>query len=98
MAMDRTEALAEALSMATERTTEGAHSRMDLHEAVCGERYRNINQALNEVKAMLLAQGSDMHERLNTISNRMWAVVLGTLGGSVVGLGVLAFFLITKGK
>lgn len=84
--------------MSAERTTEGAHARMDLHEAVCGERYKNINQSLNEVKAMLLAQGSDMHERLNTISNRMWAVVLGTLGGAVVGLGGLAFFLLTKGK
>jgi hypothetical protein len=84
--------------MATERSLEGAHSRMDLHEAVCGERYKNINQSLNEVKAMLLAQGSDMHERLNTISNRMWAVVFGTLGGSVVGLGGMAFYLLTKGN
>jgi hypothetical protein len=81
-----------------ERTLEGAHARMDTHEAVCGERYRRIDQSLNEMKAMLLAQGSDIHERLNTISNRMWAVVFGTLSGSVVGLGGLAFYLLTRGR
>lgn len=50
-----------------ERTTEGAHARIDGHIDVCAERYRNIERGLNEVKAMLMSQGTEFHGRLNTI-------------------------------
>lgn len=79
------------------RTTEGAHARMDLHEAVYSERYKAIDKGLHRIESMLLSLQTDTHGRLNTISNRMWTWITGVLGGSVVALGGLAFFLLTKG-
>lgn len=90
-------ALERASLMSNERTLDGAHARMDTHEAVCAERYKGIINSLNEVKAMLLTQASDTHERLNTISSRMWVAVTGVLGVTVVGLGTLVFYLLTRG-
>jgi hypothetical protein len=80
-----------------DRTADAAHGRLDTHEAVCGERYKSLDNGLNELKAMILAQGSIMHERFNVISNRMWAVVVSVCGASVMGMAVLAFYVMTKG-
>lgn len=96
MPVERTELALGVVS--GERTLEHAHSRMDLHEAVCSERYKAIDKGLNELKAMLLTQGSDMHLRLTTISSRMWTAVTGSLGLTVLGLAALVFYLMTRGK
>lgn len=89
--------MVEAATNAGPRTTEMAHSRMDMHEAVCAERYKSIHAGLSRIEAAVLALQTDTHGRLNTISNRMWTWITGVLGGVVVGLGVVSFFLLTKG-
>lgn len=88
--------MAEAVLRSMEKTAETAHARQDMHEAVCAERYKNIEKSMGEIKSLVLAQGTDMHGRLNTISSRMWAAVVGTLGVTVVGFGSLALYLLTK--
>lgn len=70
---------------------------LEHHEEICAERYKRIDQSLNELKAMLLTQGTDMHVRLNTISSRMWYAVTGCLGAAVLGLASLVFYLLTRG-
>lgn len=60
--------------------------RIDTHEKVCAERYGSINQQL-----------ITLHARLNSMSNRMWAAAMGTLGVIVMAFGVIAFSLFTKG-
>lgn len=94
--MDDAERQIEAHAMSGDRTMEGAHARIDLHEAVCAERYKSIDKGLNEVKAMLLSQGNEFHARMNTISNRMWLGAIGFLAASAGGLGTLVFYLLTK--
>jgi hypothetical protein len=83
--------------MSDDRTAAEAHGRLNTHEAVCAERYKNLDHSLNELKAMLLAQGGEFSLRLNAISNRMWVGVTAVLGASVVGLATMAFYLMTKG-
>lgn len=71
-----------------------ANARLELHEAVCAERYAGILAAL-ERSAI---QDAAMHERLNVISSRMWLAVTGVCGAAVIGMAVLVFYLITRGK
>lgn len=80
-----------------DRDGEIANARLDTHEAVCAERHKATNQALNDIKAMILTQGTDFHLRLNTISNRMFMIIISCLGGTVVALVSVIFWLVTKG-
>ncbi len=58
--------------------------RIDKHEAVCAERW-----------AALLRSNEAFHERLNAISNRMWAAAIGLVvlalsaAGGLVGIVIL---------
>jgi hypothetical protein len=64
---------------------QSAHSRIDGHEKVCAERYGNINQQL-----------ITLHERLNSMSNRMWAAACGLIVMSISGLAGLLIMVITR--
>lgn len=79
------------------RDAEMANARLDTHEAVCGERYKAVERALNDLKAMMLSQGTDFHFRLNTMSSRIWGAAMATLGAVTVGMASLIFFLLTRG-
>lgn len=65
--------------------TEAMH-RINTHEKVCAERYTTINQQLTTV-----------HQRLNSLSDRMWVAALGTLSAAVVGAASLLFFIVSRG-
>lgn len=84
-----------------------AHHKIDSHEKVCTERYQNLWAAIQDLKAVAAAQNSDIkvtmasHNttndlRLTAIANRMWSLMAVVAGGAIVGLGVLAFFLLTN--
>ena len=68
------------------------------HEQVCAERYGNINQALIEIKAKQAADSIQNEGRFNAMSNRMWAILITSLGGLIVACCVMAFYLITGAK
>ena len=60
--------------MSDTSSVQGAHARIDRHEAVCAYRWESVEKQL-----------STLHERLNAMSNRMWAAA-----GALIGLGVVA--------
>jgi hypothetical protein len=61
-------------------------ARVDTHEKVCTERYGNIATTMN-----------NMNDRLNSISNRMFAQMVGVLAIMVAAFGALAFYVMTGG-
>ena len=91
------------------RQTQTAISRLDGHEVLCNERTRNIWQAItkmedvfrnqaNDLKSIIMAQNTDVHGRLNVISNRMFIIMFSTIGGLVGALLSLVGYLLFKGK
>jgi hypothetical protein len=70
------------------------HSELDAHKETCDHRYGNINQQLTEIKNQMLAFHSDNIERMNALSNRMWALLVASLGGTVIGVSALVFYLL----
>jgi hypothetical protein len=69
-------------------TPELIAARIDTHEKVCAERYGNINQQL-----------VSLHDRLNAMSNRMWAAAGAMMLLCVTGMGSLVVVLLTmKGR
>jgi len=69
-----------------------ANARLELHEAVCAERYTGILTALTQ-----MAQGQTaLHARLDVVSSRMWVAVISVCGASVLGLAAVVFHLLTK--
>lgn len=75
------------------KSTEFDH--LHAHERVCTERYGNINQQLQEIKSQMLSFNSGTNDRLNALSNRMWILLSASLGGTVMAVGALAFYMIT---
>ncbi len=82
-----------------------AHHKIDTHEKVCSERYGAVWTALQDIKRDMsndrssrAASDTVIHDRFNTISNRMWLAVTGVCGAAVVGLFVIAYHLLTKIK
>lgn len=69
-----------------EPTVDRVDARVDAHEKVCAERYGNINQQL-----------VTLHERLNAMSNRMWAAAAGSIVILLGAVGATVFSLITSG-
>ncbi len=69
-----------------------ANARLELHEAICAERYASILAALQRAAVTAAA----LHARLDTVSNRMWLAVTSVCGAAVVGLAVLVFYLLTR--
>ena len=69
--------------------------RIDKHEDICAERYKAIFEQLATMARRQASDQQQLHERLNAISNRMWAMTVGTLGGAVAALAALLFFLLT---
>jgi hypothetical protein len=55
-----------------------ARAKMDTHEKVCAERYGSINQQL-----------VTLHQRLNGMSDRMWAAAGGTILMALTAIGAL---------
>lgn len=78
--------------MADDLNSAMAHMKIDTHEKVCAERYGNIWDKLNSIET----QFSTIHERINTTSNRMWIAVSSVCGTAVLGLGAVAFHLLTR--
>jgi len=86
-----------------------ADPELTAHEKVCTERYGNIWDALKDIKSSLQAERiarasaeKVIHDRFNTISNRMWAA-LATVAASAVltllgGAGFMIAHLLTRGK
>lgn len=87
------------------RSSEDAHTRITIHEQVCAERYQNL---LDHLKRIEDAQISERAQRLSAetmqtaqytaISNRMWGVLVGTTGASVMGMAAILMYEITKGR
>lgn len=69
-----------------------------MHIKVCEERYGSLWSALNDIKTMMATHNSVTHERFTAISNRMWSLVAGVCGASVLGLAAVVFHLLTRGK
>jgi hypothetical protein len=65
---------------------------LSAHEAVCTERYGNINQQLLQIKQSMSEFETQMHERLNIISNRMWQGVLGVLSVTTVAFAAAVVY------
>ena len=63
-----------------------ANARLELHEAVCAERYKAI---LSEMIAV--------HTRLTAVSNRMWATASAVILMCVTGIAGLVVLIITRG-
>ena len=75
-----------------------AHHKIDSHEKVCAERYGNLWTAIKELKEDVRRNGIESNSRLTAMSNRMWALVIAGGGSGFLGLAVLVFYLLTKGK
>lgn len=73
-----------------------ARARQDTHEQVCTERYGSIDKQLFEIKETLRAQSVQYNDRFNGLSSRMWGILIGSFGGTLVACGALVFFLITR--
>jgi hypothetical protein len=84
----------EDLMRAPDFSSARANARLELHEAVCAERYSGILSALERAAITAAA----LHERLNVVSSRMWLAVTGVCAASVVGLAAVIFHLLTRGK
>lgn len=89
----------------TAKTAEQVDARIDKHEEVCAERYRNLHATIGELKGSLTAmtvQLSTTQEtvsgRLTAISNRMWSMVVGTLVVMTGAFGTVAGFILLGGK
>ncbi len=63
-----------------------ANARLELHEAVCAERYKGILEAI-----------SVLHLRLGGMSNRMWAVAGAGILMCITGLATLVVLIISRG-
>ncbi len=74
-----------------------AHVKIDAHEKVCTERYGNIDHKLGELSRKVDAQGLLSSERLNALSNRMWAAAGAMLLLSVTGMAGLIVIILTRG-
>lgn len=62
------------------------HAKLDTHEKVCAERYASINQQL-----------VTLHNRLDAMSNRMWAAAGGAILVLLTAVGATVFALLTRG-
>lgn len=71
-----------------------ARAELQGHIDVCTERYGNIWDKLGSIER----QFSDVHNRFNLISNRMWSLVVGTCGAAIFGLAGVCFYLLTRGR
>lgn len=69
-----------------------ANARLELHEAICAERYAGILAALERAAI----QAAALHERLNVVSSRMWIGVTSVCGSAIAGLAVIVFYLLTR--
>lgn len=88
----------------TEARDSEAHHKIDTHEKVCAERYGNIWEALKGIRADMSTDRAAratadqvVHDRFNTVSNRMWAALAAVSAASIAGIGALAFYLMTRG-
>ena len=83
-----------------------AQTAIDTHEKVCAERYGNIDRRLDTIQQTSTNNATQFHDRLNkleteftgrlnVISGRMWALIITSFGGTVIGLATLVFYLIT---
>lgn len=63
-----------------------ANARLELHEAVCAERYKAI-----------LAEMIALNTRVTAVSNRMWATAGAMILLCVTGLAGLLILIVTRG-
>lgn len=71
--------------MTPDEMARNALHKIDKHEAVCTERYGNIDNKLNLATNQVAALGIQVHGRLDGIMRLMWTAV-----GSALILGISA--------
>lgn len=81
-----------------------AKQSLDAHKDVCTERYgnlwasiRDLKEAIQDTKDMIRTHNATTDVRLTAFSNRLWSLVVGGGAASVVALGSVIFFLLTRG-
>lgn len=73
--------------MSERQTVAGAYAKIEGHEDLCAERYRNIDNTLAGFKVTL----ESSHRRAGRIELAAWSLLVGLvmmLGGVVIKLGV----------
>ncbi len=75
-----------------------AHHKIDTHEKVCAERYRNLWDAICDLKDMVRTADTTTNARLTAMSNRLWALAISVGGAAVLGMAALIFHLLTRGR
>jgi DNA-binding FadR family transcriptional regulator len=101
MAVDREEegdtedlrALLTSLSRTPDFSASRANARLELHEAICAERYNSILGALERGGI----QAAALHARLDKVSGRMWAAAATGLGMGLVAVATLLVLILTRG-
>lgn len=73
-----------------------ANARLELHEAVCAERYNGILAGQQMMAAQIASMQAAFDARLDTMSNRMWGGVISVCLAAIGGLAVVVFHLLTK--
>jgi len=84
-----------------------AQAAISTHEKICEERYGNIDSRLSAMQTAMAENQTQSHSRFNklesdfngrftVINNRLWAIIISSLMGSVGGLAALVFYLLTK--
>lgn len=72
--------------------------RQDSHEKVCAERMGNLNEKMIGLAAAITKMAESADDRFNTISNRMWGVIAGALGGAFLAACSLLVILLKHGE
>lgn len=81
-----------------------ANARLELHEAVCAERYGSLWAAIGDLKTLVAnvqtsvtESNTQHHSRFNVMSGRMWGLLVWVAGATIMALGTIVFYLITRG-
>jgi hypothetical protein len=75
-----------------------AHAALELHMRECAERRAEDRADRAVTHARLNSMQESFDKRMSEISSRMWALVVGGGGCAFVGMAVLVFHLLTRGK
>lgn len=73
-----------------------ANARLELHEAVCAERYNSLLAGQQMLAAQIATLSASVNDRFDTYSNRWHGMLLAVAGAAILGLAALVFYLLTK--
>lgn len=74
-----------------------AKAAQETHNQVCTERYGNIDTRMTTMQNSISENATQLHARLNTISNRIHGYLIGSLAGTILLAGTVIWYTITKG-